>query len=260
MGPPPVPPPEQYDESDVAMHRSGAAPGGPVGGPAGAACHTGGLVGSGCHGEEVGVAGGAATGGAGGAGGGGGVVGVDWACGAGHWGWVGQSEAGGTDDWASWSNGDDMAQPRGATNGWVGAAGAVASSTGDPFGPKAERNARAARAKATVGVLRRRTADPCEGAGVEFTGWPPAALAWFDGLAAENTKVWFHANRPTYDEAVRRPFEDLIDDVMEEFGELRGVVPVPRHPLLEGQDALQDRRVRHEPTARRLGVVRAPRS
>lgn len=60
-----------------------------------------------------------------------------------------------------------------------------------------------------------------EGAGVEFTGWPPAALAWFDGLAADNTKDWFHANRPTYDDAVRRPFEDLIDDVMEEFGELR---------------------------------------
>ena len=56
---------------------------------------------------------------------------------------------------------------------------------------------------------------------MEFRGWPREALDWFDGLAADNSRAWFHANRALYDDAVRRPFEDLIDDVTEEFGELR---------------------------------------
>ncbi len=56
---------------------------------------------------------------------------------------------------------------------------------------------------------------------MEFRGWPTEALGWFDDLEANNTKAWFHANRATYDDAVRRPLEDLVDDVMEEFGELR---------------------------------------
>ena len=56
---------------------------------------------------------------------------------------------------------------------------------------------------------------------MEFRGWPTEALGWFDDLEANNSKAWFHANRATYDEAVRRPLEDLVDDVMEEFGELR---------------------------------------
>jgi uncharacterized protein (TIGR02453 family) len=56
---------------------------------------------------------------------------------------------------------------------------------------------------------------------MEFNGWPPEASTWFEELAANNTKAWFHANRATYDEAVRGPLEALVDDVMEEFGELR---------------------------------------
>jgi uncharacterized protein (TIGR02453 family) len=56
---------------------------------------------------------------------------------------------------------------------------------------------------------------------MEFRGWPPEAWSWFDDLEANNSKAWFHANRATYDDAVRGPMEDLIDDVMEEFGELR---------------------------------------
>lgn len=54
---------------------------------------------------------------------------------------------------------------------------------------------------------------------MEFRGWPTEALRWFDDLAADNSKAWFHANRATYDEAVRGPMEDLIDDLTSEFGE-----------------------------------------
>ena len=56
---------------------------------------------------------------------------------------------------------------------------------------------------------------------MEFRGWPPQALDWFDGLAADNSKAWFHANRRVYDEAVRGPMEDLVDDLTPEFGEMR---------------------------------------
>ena len=66
-----------------------------------------------------------------------------------------------------------------------------------------------------------RSEDSCERRGMEFRGWPPEALDWFDGLAADNSKAWFHANRPVYDEAVRSPMEDLVDDLTPEFGEMR---------------------------------------
>jgi uncharacterized protein (TIGR02453 family) len=51
-----------------------------------------------------------------------------------------------------------------------------------------------------------------------FAGWPPEALEWFDGLAANNTKTWFHAHRETYDRAVRGPLEALLAGLEDEFG------------------------------------------
>jgi uncharacterized protein (TIGR02453 family) len=54
-----------------------------------------------------------------------------------------------------------------------------------------------------------------------FRGWPPEALRWFEGLEADNTREWFHANRATYDEAVRGPLEALLAEVEAEFGEGR---------------------------------------
>lgn len=52
-----------------------------------------------------------------------------------------------------------------------------------------------------------------------FRGWPPAALEWFRGLEADNSRAWFQANRRTYDEAVRQPLESLLAEVEAEFGE-----------------------------------------
>jgi uncharacterized protein (TIGR02453 family) len=54
-----------------------------------------------------------------------------------------------------------------------------------------------------------------------FTGWPPAALEWFRGLEADNSRAWFQANRRTYDEAVRQPLESLLAEVEDEFGEAK---------------------------------------
>lgn len=52
-----------------------------------------------------------------------------------------------------------------------------------------------------------------------FRGWPPAALAWFRGIEADNSRPWFQANRATYDEAVRQPLESFLAEVAGEFGE-----------------------------------------
>jgi uncharacterized protein (TIGR02453 family) len=54
---------------------------------------------------------------------------------------------------------------------------------------------------------------------VRFTGWPPEAITWFEGLEADNSKAWFHAHRDVYDRAVRGPLEALLAEVAPEFGE-----------------------------------------
>lgn len=52
-----------------------------------------------------------------------------------------------------------------------------------------------------------------------FRGWPPAALAWFKGIEAHNTREWFQANRDVYEQAVRQPFLSLLVEVADEFGD-----------------------------------------
>jgi uncharacterized protein (TIGR02453 family) len=54
-----------------------------------------------------------------------------------------------------------------------------------------------------------------------FAGWPTGALEWFRGIEADNSRAWFHANRRTYDEAVRQPLESLLAEVADEFGEAK---------------------------------------
>jgi uncharacterized protein (TIGR02453 family) len=51
-----------------------------------------------------------------------------------------------------------------------------------------------------------------------FTGFPAEAFTWFAGLQADNSKAWFHAHRPTYDEAVRGPLEALLEELADELG------------------------------------------
>jgi uncharacterized protein (TIGR02453 family) len=54
---------------------------------------------------------------------------------------------------------------------------------------------------------------------MRFTGWPPAAITWFEGIEADNSKAWFHAHRDVYDRSVRGPLEALLAEVEPEFGE-----------------------------------------
>jgi uncharacterized protein (TIGR02453 family) len=56
---------------------------------------------------------------------------------------------------------------------------------------------------------------------VGFSGWPPEAVAFFEGLQADNTKAYWTANRGRYEESVRGPLADLLEDLGEEFGPAR---------------------------------------
>lgn len=51
-----------------------------------------------------------------------------------------------------------------------------------------------------------------------FTGFPDEAFAFYEGLAADNSKAYWTAHRPTYDTAVRGPMDELLAALAEEFG------------------------------------------
>lgn len=54
-----------------------------------------------------------------------------------------------------------------------------------------------------------------------FTGFGPAAVGFFDDLAANNSREWWLAHKATYDEDIRGPLELLLADLAEEFGEAK---------------------------------------
>ena len=51
-----------------------------------------------------------------------------------------------------------------------------------------------------------------------FRGWSPAALEFFEGLEAENTKAYWLANKEVYERQVRAPMEELLAELEPEFG------------------------------------------
>lgn len=54
-----------------------------------------------------------------------------------------------------------------------------------------------------------------------FTGFGPGAVTFFDDLAADNTRVWWLANKARYEAEVRAPLEHLLADLAGEFGEAK---------------------------------------
>ena len=52
-----------------------------------------------------------------------------------------------------------------------------------------------------------------------FTGWSNEAVEFFEGLEMDNSRAYWQANKPVYDEKVRRPMEELLDELAKEFGE-----------------------------------------
>lgn len=51
-----------------------------------------------------------------------------------------------------------------------------------------------------------------------FTGFPEAALDFYDDLELDNSKSFWEAHKHLYDEAVRRPMLALTAELAEEFG------------------------------------------
>jgi uncharacterized protein (TIGR02453 family) len=51
-----------------------------------------------------------------------------------------------------------------------------------------------------------------------FRGWPVEALEFFEGLAADNSKVYWTAHKQVYDSAVLAPMVALLADLEPEFG------------------------------------------
>jgi uncharacterized protein (TIGR02453 family) len=53
---------------------------------------------------------------------------------------------------------------------------------------------------------------------VAFAGFRREAFEWFAGLEADNSKAFFDAHRPTYEDAVRGPLEAMLDELAAELG------------------------------------------
>jgi uncharacterized protein (DUF2461 family) len=54
-----------------------------------------------------------------------------------------------------------------------------------------------------------------------FHGWPAEALEFFEGLEADNSKVYWQRNRDVYDGMVRTPMEELLKELAPDWGEGR---------------------------------------
>jgi uncharacterized protein (TIGR02453 family) len=51
-----------------------------------------------------------------------------------------------------------------------------------------------------------------------FDGFGAGAVAWFEGLEHDNSRAYFTATRATFDAEVRGPFEQLLEELRDEFG------------------------------------------
>lgn len=51
-----------------------------------------------------------------------------------------------------------------------------------------------------------------------FRGWPSEALEFYEGLEADNSKTYWTANKTVYEEHVRGPMVELLNELEPEFG------------------------------------------
>ena len=54
-----------------------------------------------------------------------------------------------------------------------------------------------------------------------FTGFPSAALDFYEDLEADNSKTFWTAHKDTYESAVKKPMEALVAELGPEFGEAK---------------------------------------
>lgn len=51
-----------------------------------------------------------------------------------------------------------------------------------------------------------------------FRGWPIEAVEFYEGLEADNSKVYWTEHRAVYDRTVKAPMEELLAELADEFG------------------------------------------
>lgn len=51
-----------------------------------------------------------------------------------------------------------------------------------------------------------------------FTGWPIEAVEFYEGLQADNSKVYWQKHKAVYENCVRAPMEHLLAELADEFG------------------------------------------
>src|SRR5436190_17028270 len=56
---------------------------------------------------------------------------------------------------------------------------------------------------------------------VEFTGFPVAALDFYDDLEVDNTKSFWDAHKAIYDDQVKAPMVAMTDALAQEFGDAK---------------------------------------
>jgi uncharacterized protein (TIGR02453 family) len=56
---------------------------------------------------------------------------------------------------------------------------------------------------------------------VLFEGFGAGLVGFYEDLAANNTRDWWQANKPRYEQDVRAPLEHLLEDLRPEFGEAK---------------------------------------
>ena len=55
-------------------------------------------------------------------------------------------------------------------------------------------------------------------AAMAFAGWPIEAVEFYEGLEADNSKVYWQDNKAVYDRYVKAPMEELLAELADEFG------------------------------------------
>ena len=55
-------------------------------------------------------------------------------------------------------------------------------------------------------------------AAMAFQGWPDEAVEFYEGLEADNSKVYWQDHKATYDRFVKAPMEELLAELADEFG------------------------------------------
>ncbi|WP_425004718.1 DUF2461 domain-containing protein [Mycolicibacterium sp. S3B2] len=52
-----------------------------------------------------------------------------------------------------------------------------------------------------------------------FRGWPIEAVEFYEGLEADNSKVYWQEHKAVYEQQVKAPMEELLAELADEFGE-----------------------------------------